>query len=192
MRAPADAAGGRAVTAPKRCRDCGPEAGPRPATFPGPRCATHNRAAVKAAKDRAHDRSVCRRFGLYPGEYAEILAAQGGRCFICQRATGKAKRLAVDHDHKCCPELPACGNCVRGLVCGWCNEHVIGHLRDNVLAARRLLVLLGGGGVGPVLRARRAARAILADQDGRLGPLADEWLPDAALIEAPARARADS
>ncbi|MFI2216555.1 endonuclease VII domain-containing protein [Rhodococcus sp. NPDC019627] len=150
-------------------------AGRRPAPFPGPRCASHNRDAVKAAKDRAHDRRVCRLFGLQPGEYAEILEAQGGRCFICQTATGKAKRLAVDHDHACCPELPACGKCVRGLVCGWCNQHIVGRLRDDVDAARRLVFLLGPLRLGSVLIARRAARVALADQGGRLGPLAGEW-----------------
>lgn len=165
-----------AKTPGKRCADCAPDAPLRPAPFPGPRCATHHRAAVKAAKDRAHDRRVCRLYGLQPGEYAEILEAQGGRCFVCGWATGKAQRLSVDHDHACCPELPACGKCVRGLVCRPCNRDVLGRLRDNLDAARRLAFLLGPVKVGAVLIARRAARAALVDQGGRMGPLAGEWL----------------
>lgn len=159
----------------KRCKDCAPDAPLRPATYPGPRCATHHRAAVKAAKDRAHDRMVCRVYGLQPGEYAEILAAQGGVCFVCGWATGKAQRLTVDHDHRCCPVTPACGKCVRGLVCRPCNREVIGRIRDNVDAARRLVFMLGPVTVGMVLESRRAARAALVEQGGRMGPLAGEW-----------------
>ena len=151
-----------------------PIASRRPAPHPGPRCATHHRDAVKAAKDRAHDRMVCRKYGLQPGEYAEILAAQGGVCFACGWATGKAQRLSVDHDHACCPELPACGKCVRGLVCRPCNREVLGRIR-NADAARRLVYMLGPVTVGAVLIARRAARAALVDQGGRMGPLTDEW-----------------
>jgi hypothetical protein len=58
-----------------------------------------------------------------------MLAAQGGLCAICQRAetklqpqTGLPHRLAVDHDHTCCPgQLTSCGRCVRGLLCASCN-----------------------------------------------------------------------
>ncbi|MBM4575965.1 hypothetical protein GS415_09755 [Rhodococcus hoagii] len=48
-----------------------------------------------------------------PNAYTAILDAQNGRCYICQRATGAARRLAVDHDHTCCPAGGSCGQCVR-------------------------------------------------------------------------------
>lgn len=61
-------------------------------------------------------------------DYQEMLASQGGCCAICKRpedkihhASGTVQRLAVDHDHTCCPTLPACGSCNRGLLCAWCN-----------------------------------------------------------------------
>lgn len=72
------------------------------------------------AKKHAYD--VCRRFGLLAGEYEKLKSYQGGKCAICQRATGRTKRLAVDHDHKT--------RQVRGLLCSTCN-HMLGHGRDN-------------------------------------------------------------
>lgn len=63
-------------------------------------------------------------YGLAEGDYQRLYEAQGGRCAICQRATGKTKRLAVDHDHACCPGKTSCGLCVRGLLCGPCNQTI--------------------------------------------------------------------
>jgi hypothetical protein len=47
---------------------------------------------------------------------------------VCRRATGKTKRLAVDHDHDLgCGHDPkvGCRNCVRALACGPCNSKVL-------------------------------------------------------------------
>lgn len=52
---------------------------------------------------------VQRTYGLSPAEYRALYYAQGGRCYVCRRATGRARRLGVDHDH-------LTGE-VRGLVC---------------------------------------------------------------------------
>lgn len=49
------------------------------------------------------------RYGITPDEYRALYYAQGGRCYVCRKATGKARRLGVDHDH-------LTGE-VRGLVC---------------------------------------------------------------------------
>ena len=111
----------------RRCKDCEPDSH-RPAPHPGPRCATHHRAVLKARRAAAHEQRVQKIYGLAPGRYAALYAAQGGRCAICRRATGKAKKLAVDHDHRCCPGPVSCGRCVRGLLCGPCNRDVIGRL----------------------------------------------------------------
>lgn len=102
----------------------------RPAPHPGPRCATHSRAFKKDQRARAHDASVQRTYGLPPGGYERLYAAQGGTCAITGcRATGKTKRLAVDHDHKT-------GE-VRGLLCGPHNQ-LIGYNRDNPAAFRSM------------------------------------------------------
>lgn len=109
---------------------------PRPAPYGGPRtplCASHNRARQKLAKAGTHERRVQREYGLKPGEYGQLYIAQGGKCAICQRATGATRKLSVDHDHKT--------GLTRGLTCRPCND-LLGHLRDDVEAARRLVAYL--------------------------------------------------
>lgn len=106
---------------------------PRPATFGGPRtplCASHARARKKLSKSGAHERRVQKVYGLKPGEYGKIYLAQGGVCAICRRATGATRNLSVDHDHQT--------GLTRGLVCRPCND-LLGHLRDDVEAARRIV-----------------------------------------------------
>lgn len=66
-------------------------------------------------------------------EYEEIKAYQGGRCAICQRATGAYKALAVDHDHATGYD--------RGLLCSTCNK-TLGHARDDVAFFERAIQYL--------------------------------------------------
>lgn len=107
------------------CKGCGSTT--RPLIFAGPRCTTCHRIFKKASSLAAHEARVTKQYNLPPGGYAKLYEAQGGKCAICQRATGKTKRLAVDHDHSCCPGKTSCGRCVRGLLCGPCNQ-MIGRL----------------------------------------------------------------
>ncbi|WP_081654940.1 endonuclease VII domain-containing protein [Amycolatopsis orientalis] len=123
----------------KGCKDCAAEGSPltRPADYPGPRCYTHHKAVKKARRERAQAQRIERVYSITEDQYQELYRAQGGACAICQRATGKTKRLAVDHDHSCCPGPVSCGKCVRGLLCTPCNKGVLGHLRDSPDALRR-------------------------------------------------------
>jgi recombination endonuclease VII len=123
------------------CKEAGddPAHQKRPAPHAGPRCATCHRAVKAARRTTAHGLYVLKTYGITEDEYWALYELQGGRCYICQRATGRSKRLAVDHDHACCPETPACGRCVRGLLCRSCNRDVLGHLRDDVEALRRAI-----------------------------------------------------
>ena len=73
------------------------------------------------------------RYGITPEQYWALYEAQGGSCYICQRATGKAKRLSVDHDHA--------SGYVRGLCCSTCNN-IFAHLRDDPVAAQRIVEYL--------------------------------------------------
>lgn len=76
-------------------------------------------------KASAHESRVQKVYGLGPGQYQELYRFQGGKCYICQRATGASRRLSVDHDHKT--------GKVRGLLCRPCND-VLGHFRDDTEA----------------------------------------------------------
>lgn len=111
----------------------------RPAPEQGPRCATHWRAYKKARAAADRNRHIRNTYKIEPGDYKAIYDAQGGKCYICRRATGAARSLAVDHDHKCCPGRKSCGKCIRAILCGSCNKGVLGHLRDDVDALRRAI-----------------------------------------------------
>lgn len=111
------------------CKDCVKEgvSTVRPTPHPGPRCTTHHRAAVKRRKARAHELRTEHLYGLTAEQYWKLYDYQGGRCWVCQRASGKVKRLAVDHDHHAgCDHPPeqGCIMCVRCLACGPCNQQL--------------------------------------------------------------------
>jgi hypothetical protein len=120
----------RAVDLGQTCIDCEPNS-KRPAVYPGPRCATHDRAKTLAAKEQAHARHVERTYGITKELYDLLYRLQGGKCYVCQISTGKARRLAVDHDHRCCPGPKSCGKCVRGLACGHCNHDILPWVGDQ-------------------------------------------------------------
>lgn len=80
---------------------------------------------------------VQRTYGLAPNEYRALYRAQGGRCYVCRKAAGKARRLGVDHDH-------LTGE-VRGLVCTGslnamtCNRLIAIYSRAQLLRAVAML-----------------------------------------------------
>lgn len=119
---------------PKPCKDClatwntavmaglnPPPFKQRPATPPGPRCATHHREHKKQQSSSAHAARVQTVYGL--DDYDALKEFQGGVCAICRRATGATRRLSVDHNHKT--------GTVRGLLCRPCND-MLGHARDEL------------------------------------------------------------
>lgn len=121
------------------CKDCLAELHPaknlRPAPYPGPRCATHHRVAALARKAAARDKRIHETYGLAAHQYDALLAYQDGTCAICLRATGKTRRLSVDHDHAQAKKdghhtEKGCPKCVRGLLCRPCNR-MLGHVRDD-------------------------------------------------------------
>lgn len=136
---------------PKRCKDCVAEGVTTTrklavdrtgALRPGPRCVTHWRARRKFVSANAHASRLAANFELTPEQYWALYAMQGGKCFGCRRATGRTKRLAVDHDHECDrghDPKKGCIYCVRCLLCGQCNQ-IIGRL--DVAALLRLIEVL--------------------------------------------------
>jgi hypothetical protein len=111
---------------PKRkvCRNAGDDINhaKRPAKNPGPRCATCWRAVSKQRKEAKADYNATQLYGVKPGFYKKMLAAQDGRCGVCKKPRRKAKRMPTDHNHKT--------GRVRGLVCDPCNE-IIGRWGDD-------------------------------------------------------------
>lgn len=87
-----------------------------------------HRAASKrwreANKERHKDNNARWRYGVDHGTYDTMLAAQNGKCAICQTTDpGKGLiRFHIDHCHN--------SRQVRGLLCDQCN-HGLGHFRDN-------------------------------------------------------------
>lgn len=114
----------------KRCRDCEAEGiTTNRKIYRAGRCYTHDRRFRKAQKDRAHDLYLRKTYNITAEQYWALYEYQGGRCFMCP-ATGKARRLAVDHDHSCCNGPTSCGKCIRGLLCSQCNK-LLGRFRDS-------------------------------------------------------------
>lgn len=72
--------------------------------------------------------ALLRKFNLTLEQYERLEAQQNWACALCfepefriHHANGEVMRLAVDHDHACCPGIRSCGRCVRGLLCYECN-----------------------------------------------------------------------
>lgn len=68
---------------------------------------------------------VLLRYNLTAARYDRMLREQNGVCALCFNPPPTGRRLAVDHDHACCPDRNySCGKCVRGLLCLRCNTHL--------------------------------------------------------------------
>lgn len=86
-------------------------------------------ARQEKAKAATFALSLQRLYSLTIDEYEQMVERQGSCCAICGE-TETGRRLAVDHDHACCAETPACGSCNRALLCNNCNL-VLGNARDS-------------------------------------------------------------
>lgn len=76
--------------------------------------------------------ALVRKFGITLERYEQLLADQGAGCAVCGKSEkANRRRLAVDHDHSCCPGQVTCGRCLRGLLCSSCNLH-LGAIGDSL------------------------------------------------------------
>jgi len=123
----------------KKCQGCGRNRAER--FFVGKRGRICSTCRKKSRRKSQHDAHIRNTYGITPEQYWAIYEAQGGRCALCRKATGKSKALAVDHDHSCCDGQKSCGRCVRSLTCSKCNK-MLGHMRDDPEFAERVLLYL--------------------------------------------------
>jgi hypothetical protein len=76
--------------------------------------------------------------GMTRADYDAMLAAQNGVCAVHLGPDPRGVKLAIDHNHSCCPAERSCPRCRRGLLCVHCNR-AVGLLGDSADNAARLL-----------------------------------------------------
>ena len=80
-----------------------------------------------------------KKYGVTPERFAEMTA---NGCHICGATD---RRYHIDHDHACCPgNKRSCGRCVRGVLCGQCNQ-ALGMMRDRIDLLEKAIEYLNGG-----------------------------------------------
>lgn len=78
-----------------------------------------------ASRERSAWSNLYYNYKLTQEDYFRLLAAQGGRCAICETDDPSPhSKFSVDHDHSCCPGVRSCGKCVRRLLCLRCNNNL--------------------------------------------------------------------
>lgn len=107
------------------------------------RCVTYRKRYRDKYPDKVRESDLRtdlkRKYGLTLPDYLFLLEKQNGVCAICKKPSDiKGRRLAIDHDHKCCPDQNTCGKCIRGLLCYTCNAG-LGGLEDYLKEAEDYL-----------------------------------------------------
>jgi hypothetical protein len=95
-----------------------------------------------AEKNKEKRQAASRRFEykLTEEQFQEKLKTQDNKCAICKQ---ELVRPVVDHDHSCCSQRGACGNCNRGILCQKCNT-IIGLAGDSIEVLQSAIEYLKG------------------------------------------------
>lgn len=72
---------------------------------------------MRTYQKKHYGRLRLQRYDLTPQQYADMLAAQKGVCFLCDKAPTGKRPLAIDHCHE--------SGKVRGLLCYGCNRLMV-------------------------------------------------------------------
>lgn len=108
------------ASAPRGCSACGTG---RPGFRP-------LREITSEEKGRWNRTWRLKRYGLTPERFQAMLEAQDYACTMCHEPFGEDQRIAIDHDHACCPDNKrSCGRCVRALLCLRCN-FIVGYVEQ--------------------------------------------------------------
>lgn len=83
-----------------------------------------------------------KKYGLTEDDYKKLVAKSNNTCYICGNPP-KTRALNIDHDHKKEKQLrkegKPIGSSVRGLLCFWCNAHLISKTGDKENAVELFL-----------------------------------------------------
>lgn len=88
-----------------------------------------NRRHTMATVEYRRAYNLKKNYGLTLEDFEARVADQGGKCAACGDVF--IDRPHVDHDHTCCPQKSqSCGDCLRGLLCVYCNT-ALGYVFDD-------------------------------------------------------------
>jgi len=83
-----------------------------------------------------------KKYGITETEYNKLLDYSDNKCYICGNPP-KTRALNIDHDHrqekKLKKEGKSLGRSVRGILCFWCNSHLISKTGDKENAVELFL-----------------------------------------------------
>jgi len=102
-----------------------------------PRSNAHRYCETCIAPGDLRGRQLMSYYKITRARYDEIFKNQEGLCAICRVWEARA----VDHDHACCPSVPTCGECVRGLLCVGCNLNLAKAEESGVMPPNAALYL---------------------------------------------------
>jgi len=102
----------------------------------------------KENADKVRDTRLKHKFGISLQTYSDMFDKQNGVCAICSKdeiisINGSIRRLAVDHDRKCCAGQKSCGKCIRGLLCQYCNTALGLFREDEILLLKAINYIKG-------------------------------------------------
>ena len=104
------------------------------------KCNIVSKAWRLANRDKQNWSNKKYKYGITKEQHDALLLRQEKLCAICKKPT---LVFHIDHDHSCCPSPPACGKCVRGLLCGNCNK-ALGLMKEDMNAIENMIKYLKG------------------------------------------------
>lgn len=96
---------------------------------PGPAHLLRERVRPELRGYTLSERHRFYKYGLTPEAFSGLLAAQGGKCYVCGTTAPSGKGWSVDHCHET--------NVVRFIACNPCNT-ALGLIKEDPRIAKRL------------------------------------------------------